>query len=426
MENDLDAYLVSPEAIDETASAEGRLLKPGETFDGLRTIAFLGRGATSEVWRMHDESLHADCAIKIFSGAGLPAAKERFLAEARLLAQFNHPNIVHVKRLSETGDHPYFTMDLLRPLPAKLSDKDAANIITDVLEALDALHSKNILHRDIKPSNVLLDESGRAVLTDLGTAHIDNAEIASKVQSHNAHNLTIADGSAAAIGTPGFGAPEQFAGGDISPATDIHALGVFVYSLFDGKLPVLWRGTVRRMTSAVPALRFQSVADIRRSLKRLRLLTTTMKVFALAGLCGILSITAFLFSPNWEELTFIDNITDKKFFSVDGWCTNFYPCITLRDGKNYVMPKVMRSGWRQNPGSEWKTVSGKWQPVKYRRRLDIEGSGVLKCPVITATEVHLAPGVTLVTSGRYTPEETNELINAVFVVADGANLIFEN
>jgi serine/threonine protein kinase len=259
-------------------------------------------------------------------------------------------------------------------------------------------------------------------LTDLGAAHIDNAEIASKVQSHNAHNLTIADGSAAAIGTPGFGAPEQFAGGDISPATDIHALGVFVYSLFDGKLPVLWRGTVRRMTSAVPALRFQSIADIQRSLKRLRLLTTAMKVFALAGLCGILCITAFLFSPNWEELA-LDNIADKKFFAVDGSCTNVYPCITLRDGKNYVM----LSGWRQNPITEWvETSSDKLHRVKTRGRLDIEGSGVLKCPVITATEVHLAPGVTLVTSGRYTPEETNELINAVFVVADGANLIFEN
>ena len=91
------------------------------------------------------------------------------------------------------------------------------------------------------------------------------------------------------------------------------------------------------------------------------------------------------------------------------------------------MPKAMLNGWRQNPRTEWvETPSGKLQCVKTRGRLDIEGSGVLKCPIITATEVHLSPGVTLVTSGRYTPDETNELINAVFVVADGARLIFEN
>ena len=136
MANELDEYLTSPEAVRQTDFAEGRLLKPGDTFDGLRIVAFLGRGASSEVWLAYDESLHANCALKMFADSDSPTAHERFLTEARLLAQFSHPNIVHVRRLSETGERPYFTMDLLRPLPEKPSGNKIAKILGDVLTDL--------------------------------------------------------------------------------------------------------------------------------------------------------------------------------------------------------------------------------------------------------------------------------------------------
>ena len=58
MANELDEYLTTPDALRQTCDAEGRLLKPGDVVSGLRVVAFLGRGATSEVWRVHDDALH--------------------------------------------------------------------------------------------------------------------------------------------------------------------------------------------------------------------------------------------------------------------------------------------------------------------------------------------------------------------------------
>ena len=65
MANELDEYLSTPDALRQTCDAEGRLLKPGDVVSGLRVVAFLGRGATSEVWRVHDDALNRDLALKI-------------------------------------------------------------------------------------------------------------------------------------------------------------------------------------------------------------------------------------------------------------------------------------------------------------------------------------------------------------------------
>ena len=84
MPDDLDAYLVSPEAIHETDSAAGRLLEPGAVISGLRVVAFLGRGATSEVWRVRDDALKRDVALKMLADPSDDLRRERFLSEARL------------------------------------------------------------------------------------------------------------------------------------------------------------------------------------------------------------------------------------------------------------------------------------------------------------------------------------------------------
>ena len=89
METDIDEYLKSDAALHQTESAQGYLLHPGEAFGGFRVVAFIGRGATSEVWRVHDESLNADFAMKIFAPRETVSEKDtarlrrHFIAEAR-------------------------------------------------------------------------------------------------------------------------------------------------------------------------------------------------------------------------------------------------------------------------------------------------------------------------------------------------------
>ena len=286
-----DELLASDEALKQTKSAKGRLLSPGQHFGGFRVVTFLGRGATSEVWHVRDEALCANFALKVFT---LDAerdvkARKRFIAEARLLAQFYNPHIVRVYRLAEESDHPFFTMDLLYPIPPKPSPGTVRRIMLGVLAGLDALHKKGVVHRDIKPSNILLNKNGDAVLTDLGIAHIGDERTAHDVLPDDSRNLTLLNGEVAAIGTPGYGAPEQFAGGDVSLAADIHALGVTLIALFDNHPPLMWRGMIRRMTSSVPILRYDSIADVRRALLWMKVLVYAIRIFAVVAVVSLVS-----------------------------------------------------------------------------------------------------------------------------------------
>lgn len=444
MADDFDAYLVSADAIRQTDCAEGRLLKAGDAVGGLRVVAFLGHGGASEVWRVHDTALNRDLALKLFASADGSVARNRFLTEARLLAQLSNPHLVRIHAFGETRGRPYFTMDLLRPLPEKPSMRTIRRILDGILDGLDFLHSKGIIHRDVKPSNVLLDEAGRAVLTDLGIAHVGNAELSVRAQAV-AHNPTLADGRAAALGTPGFGAPEQFAGGDVSPATDIHAVGVFLLALFDGKPPLTWRGLIRRMTSSSVELRPKSIQEVRAHLRRIGLLRVLPAVTAAALACLAAWAAFVAFRPEWHELpdTCIQRYADRP-----------EVLITLPGPGHFVLqslvlspvlsPEAERIGpdVRENPDGtvdigyplEILRKESSWR----RRSVSIKGRGTLKCPVIAAAEVHLASGVTLVTSGRYTPDGdliksetpppdasfTNAIGYAAYVVEPGAKLVF--
>lgn len=448
MANDLDDYLVSTDALRQTGVAEGHLLRPGDTLDGLCVVAFLGKGASSEVWRMRDEALHADCALKMFAAKDSPSAKEKFLTEARLLAQFSHPNIVHVRSLSETRERPYFTMDLLRPLPENPSGKTVAKILDDVLDALEALHDKGILHRDLKPSNVLLDECGNAVLTDLGAAHIYNETLAEEVQPANAHNLTLEGGKVAAIGTPGFGAPEQFSGNDVSPATDIHALGMFIHSLYGGKIPFFWRSLVRRMTSAVPALRYQSIPEVRKALHNIQILKWLLYSVSLAAVAALTCASILLLHlKDWRD------VTDWKDVSLDAFSithlrgkvppypattvTNSTYTITLQNNGYYIMNDEAATDARYFHDL-YDPKSGTYSRIAH---FVIRGSGTFRWPKVKACHIRICDGVTFITSGKCDRDmiakadvpppdaKTDDGVNfryAAYTVEKGGKLIFED
>ena len=444
MANDLDEYLVSPDALRQTCDAEGRLLRPGYVVSGFRVMAFLGRGATSEVWRVHDDVLNRDLALKILAKTDDAAIRERFLSEARLLAQLDHPNLVRVHSFGETDGCPWFTMDALRPLPDKPSRRMIGRVVGDILDGLEFLHEKGIVHRDIKPSNVLLDAAGRAVLADLGIAHLDNDELSDKVQSAAAHNLTLANGNAAALGTPGFGAPEQFMGGDVSPATDIHALGALLLALFGGEPPLLWRGLIRRMTSSSVALRLKSVKETRARLRLIGFVNATIAA-ALAAVAGLAAWGIHLTCRiEWRELPpeCVQRFADRP-----------EVVIKIPDAGHYVLPSLrlspVLSKEVEKAGPEIREMPDGTVDIAYpleilkkdsswrRRKVIISGRGTLKCPTITCAEVHINGRATLVTSGICQPDGdlvraaapppnatfTNEIGYTAFVVAPSAKLV---
>ena len=426
---DFDSYLGSAGALRQTESARGSVLQPGQLLDGMRVVAFLGRGATSEVWRVHDLKQDRDYALKIFAPTpDTPAqARQRFLTEARALDEFRHPNLMRRYRLQESGDHPYFTMDVLRPLPEHLTKRNITRLFGDVLSGLDVLHKKGIVHRDIKPSNILLDDAGRAVLTDLGVAHITDANLAKRLGNTATPNPTLVHGSPF-IGTPRYAAPEQLAGEDVSPATDIYALGVVIEQLFNGKVPLLWRTLLARMTQARPRFRLSSVRQVRQHLAVIRLLPCGLKLLSVAVVTLSVILVWRMSEPEWIEVS--DSPAEV---------------ITLGGG-HYIQQRMHFQPIAMPPPTNALTATNaidrqfqKMFLTRYKRRpIRIQGEGTLKCPDIDFCEVHLDPGVTFITSGRFKPDGCNfkdsvpppdanwdnHIGYPTYVVEPGAKLIF--
>lgn len=404
METDIDEYLKSDAALSQTESAQGRLLHPGEAFGGFRVVAFLGRGATSEVWRVHDNALNADFAMKIFAPRETVSEKDtarlrrRFIAEARCLAQFTHPGIVRVHVLQAEGEHPFYTMDLLHPIVRPLAKHKARKIIGDVLSALDALHAKGIVHRDIKPANVLLDDRGNAILADFGIAQIDDAETAKKITPSLTTTATASTGSVRIAGTPDFSAPEQFIGADATPASDLHAVGRLALWLFDGKPPFAWRWFVMRATNSSPALRYKSAKAMQRALTAARL--SWRATCALAVLIPATVATLLIFHEDPPPIR-LDPDDDVYVAKLDwnirdvGIIKNTRTkIITLEGGRTYKTGLLR--GWQF-----YRDLKNGKRGGPYREPLIIQGNGTLYADRIAWHHVQLKPGVKLVTSGEY-------------------------
>lgn len=418
---DFDSYLDSADALRQTETAQGTVLIPGQLLDGMRVIAFLGRGATSEVWRVHDLQQDRDYALKIFAPtANTPEhARQRFLTEAQALDEFRLPNLMRRYRLQASGEHPYFTMDVLHPLPEHLSNRDILRLTNDVLTGLDALHTKGIVHRDIKPSNILLDNTGRAVLSDLGVAHIADTDLAKRLGDTDTPNPTLINKSPF-VGTPHYAAPEQLVGENVTPATDIYALGVVIKELFSDKIPMLWRLLLLRMTAARPNLRLQSVQQVRRHLFAIRIFPWLLRILSIIVLTILVTAIWRFTQPTWIELP--DSATE--------FLGNPQRLVITLDGEHYIQPELHM---KPLVGS----VRGNDNLMR-RYPIYIKGKGTLKCPNLTFCEVHLDSGVTLITSGLFKPDGcaikestpppdadwNNRIAYPTYIIKSGAKLIF--
>ena len=204
------------------SAAEGTRLGGGR----YRLERRLGIGGMASVWLAHDERLARPVAVKVVADAlaGDEQWLARFEREARAAARLSHPNIVKVFDYGVDDGHPFLVMEYVPGITLSarieqggLRDDDVRRLARELLEAVAAVHTAAILHRDIKPANVLVDERGRACLTDFGIA-----------QPQGGPSLTQ---TGMVIGTLRYLAPEVAAGHPATAASDLYSAGVVIGEL---------------------------------------------------------------------------------------------------------------------------------------------------------------------------------------------------
>jgi serine/threonine protein kinase len=241
----------------ETTNGNGQADGTGRLLAGrYRVLAQLGRGGMGVVWRAVDEVLGREVAVKELrtytdaDGPELADLRLRMQREARAAARVRHPGVVAVHDVAEVDGRPLIVMelidgpsldDVLRERGA-LDPREAAGIGAKVMDALAAAHGAGVLHRDVKPANILLDRSGRVVLTDFGIATMDDPGDGS------ATHLTR---SGEIVGSLDYLAPERAQGADPGPASDVWALGATLFAAVEGSSPFRRTSTYSTLAAIV-------------------------------------------------------------------------------------------------------------------------------------------------------------------------------
>ena len=284
----------------------------GRQISHYRILRRVGSGGMGVVYEAEDLTLGRHVALK-FLPRDLqrnPQAPERFRLEARTASALNHPNICTIHEVGEENGESFIAMELLQgePLDAyllhhRLTMAEIVNIAIGIADGLDAAHNAGIVHRDIKPGNIFITSRGEPKILDFGLAKaaVDQTR---RLQAAGASEaLTIAPehltSPGTAVGTVAFMSPEQARGQELDARSDLFSLGAVLYQMVTGRLPfegetpaVIFDGILNHDPPAVidrapdaPVrlqdviskalekdrdLRFQSAAEIRAELKRIK------------------------------------------------------------------------------------------------------------------------------------------------------------
>ena len=193
----------------------------GDRLGPYEILAPIGAGGMGEVYRARDTRLGRDVAIKVSN----EQFTERFEREARAIAALNHPNIC---QLYDVGPN-YLVMELIDGVPLKgpLPIEKALESAGQILDALDAAHSKGITHRDLKPANILVTKQGIKLL-DFGLAK----QSGPLKETDLTQALTQ---SGAIVGTLNYMSPEQLQSKEADPRSDIFSFGLVLYEMLTGQ-----------------------------------------------------------------------------------------------------------------------------------------------------------------------------------------------
>jgi eukaryotic-like serine/threonine-protein kinase len=279
----------------------------GKKVSHYKILEQLGSGGMGVIYKAEDTKLRRIVALKFIAPDKMksPEFKARFFHEAQTAAALDHPNIGTIYEIDEADDQIFLAMSYIKGMSLQqkikhspLRIQEALDLILQVTEGLQEAHEKGVIHRDIKSSNIMITEKGQAVIMDFGLAKLTGGT-----------NITE---TASIIGTISYMSPEQALGKKVDQRTDIWSLGVVMYEMLTGQLPfqtedeqmilhsilemepqpvtskrsgipLKLEAIINKCLEKNPDERYQTAADLKADLKRLKRAQTSRQIERLAS-----------------------------------------------------------------------------------------------------------------------------------------------